>query len=328
MTPLGAPRPGAIAAAPSTLALLVDAASLADDPELQYLLSFAAVEGIEVEHHVTIVEPPDDTPTAVVGAAGAHFVSLAPLAQFRRFAAEIAARPGVQCGAPVIERALAFVHISKLLKADAVVSPARSAFGPQDLGLLGTAALVSVPEALALIGGHVRQRDKVPLGGTPLLVSSRTTVYPLTARVITRNGQLWWTACVRASSAHGPESEWLRYAEGVFKRLGQGLRGRDGVHEALRTGDGRAAILDALYHLDVVLTSTVGALDALARVTHDLYTATGTKVKAHEVAWQRDKWMQELRKAAPAVADVVEPRAPLGAALRIPARAFVGVRAP
>ncbi len=125
MTPLGTARSGTDASAPSTLILLVDAASLAADPELQYLLSFSGIGGINVEHHIQIIEPPDDTPAAVVGAAGAHFVSLAPLPQFRRFAAEIAARPGVNYSAAVIERALAFAHLSKSLKADAVVSPAR-----------------------------------------------------------------------------------------------------------------------------------------------------------------------------------------------------------
>lgn len=303
-------------AAPSTLVLLVDAASLAGDPELQYLLSFSGVGGIDVEHHIEIVEPPGDAPAAVVGAARTHFVSLSPLPQFRRFAAEIAARPGVDRGPVEIERALTLAHVGKLLNADAVVSPARAAFGPEDGGLLSVTPIISVAEALAMIGAHVRQRDRVPLGGTPLLVSSRTAVYPLTARVITRNGQNWWSACVRAPSAHGPRSEWLGYAEGVFKRVGQALRGRDGVHEVLRTGEGRAAILDALYHLDVVLTSSVGALDALAHVAHGLYTGTVTKLKAHQVAWQREEWMRHLRDAAPAVAGIVEPSSRPGAALR------------
>ena len=310
MIRLRSARSGTEASAPSPLVLLVDTASLAGDPELPFLLSFAGVEGITVEHHIDIVEPPQGPPHAVVGVARESFVGLTPLLQFRRFAAEISARPGVDASAAVIERALAFAHLCKLLEADAVVSPARSAFAPRDGGLLGTTPVYTVPEALAVIGAHVRQRSEVPLGGVPRLVGSRTEVYPLTARAIVPDGQEWWSACVRASSTRGRSSEWRSLTWAVFTRLGQALRGRDGVHEALRAGKGRGAILDALYHLDVVLMSSVGALDALAGVAHELFTFNVPKLKARQAAWQNEVWLKELRTAAPTVAEVLEPNSP------------------
>ncbi|MGI8496259.1 MAG: hypothetical protein ACR2OG_01570 [Gemmatimonadaceae bacterium] len=184
----------------------------------------------------------------------------------------------------MIERALGLSFISRPVNADAVVSPAGPALSPSDSGLLDGASLVTVPQALAMIGAHVRQRDVVPLGGIPTLVQQRTEVYPLTARLITKRGQDWWSSCVQDSAQH--PDEWLGYAEAVFKRVGQALRGRDGVHEALRVGSGRSAILDALYHLDVVLTSGVGALDALARVAQSSVNFL-ERVVLQPVCWRR-----------------------------------------
>jgi hypothetical protein len=65
----------------------------------------------------------------------------------------------------VVERAMAFSHLADNLHADAAVSPARTAFGPGDRGLLRCRRIVTVAEALAMIGAHVRQRDEVPLVG-------------------------------------------------------------------------------------------------------------------------------------------------------------------
>lgn len=293
--------------------LLVDAVSVGSDPELPYLLSFGLVRDLRVEQHVTIVDNPEQEPIAVLGEAGTELVSLAPLHQFKRFAAEIAARPDSRFSAEVIERALAFSFLADLTEAEAVVSPARAAFGPQNQGLLRVPAILTVPEALAVIGASVRQRNEVPLGGSPLLVQSRTEVYPLTARVIIPGGQDWWSSCVSLFTGR-QQQDLLSQAEAVFKRIGQALRGRDGVHEALRLGADRAAILDALYHLDVVLTSSVGSFDALARVAHEVF---GTTADYWRVGWQREPWREQLEGIVPSVASIVKRNTRLGAALRI-----------
>lgn len=284
--------------ASTTLSLLVDADSLVGDPQLAYLLSFAEVEGLEVEQNVRIVEE-DDHAYAELGIEGSHRATLAPLKQFRRFAAEIAGRPGCQVGAEVIERALAFGFLATIVHADAVVTPARQAFGPQDAGIV-LAPMLTVSEALAVIGAHTRQREKVPLGGIPPVTQSRTEVYPLTGRVIVRRGQEWWSSCVYYQGPY--KEDVLGLGEAVFKRLGQALRGRDGVHEALRSGDGRSAILDALYHLDVVLTSSVASLDALARLAHKVFDV---EESSFDAGWQRPKWIKRLRKKAPSLAGLI-----------------------
>jgi hypothetical protein len=291
--------------------LIVDEVSYANDPELGHLLSFGRVEGFEVEHQIKIETPPEGYAFATLGHEGTRRITIPPLAQFESFATDLAARAGCRVSQDVILRTLALSYIAERLKADAVVSPANSAFGPKSRGLLRS-RVITVAEALATIGAHVRQREEVPLGGTPLIIQVRSEVYPLTAQVIIPGGQDWWSSCVSSSGAHRPHL--IDYGQAVFSRIGQALRGRDGVHESMRTGSGRAAILDALYHFDVVLMSSVAALDALARVADEIF---GLSSKPQDIAWQRDGWRQRLSTVAPRVAGVVGPATPLRAALGV-----------
>jgi hypothetical protein len=296
----------------STLSFLVDVASVAADPELPYLLSFDGVEGISVEQNVVLVERPGQESKAILRADGSLHVSLAPFNQFKRFAADIAARPNCNVKADVVERALAYSFLADRLGIDGVVTSARPVFGLSDSGLLDLGSLVTVGEALAMIGANVRQRETVPLGGFPLFTQERTEVYPLTARVVIPRGQEWWSSCL--ASASSPQADLVSHGQAVFRRAGQALRGRDGVHEALRLRQGRAAILDALYHFDVVLASSVASLDALARVANEVFQIFSPNMN---VGWQRKDWRKELTRSAPLVAAVVDPTTRLGAALLV-----------
>src|SRR6266481_3097261 len=111
---------------------------------------------------------------------------------------------------------------------------------------------------------------------------------------------------------HLPVRTWLDMPEPCSRELAK-LRGRDAVHEALRLGAGRSAMLDALYHFDVILTSSVASLDALARVAHDVF---GLSSPVERIGWQRP-WRNELGQIVPGVAGVVAPNTRLGAALLI-----------
>src|ERR1700737_1048424 len=291
----------------TTLSFLVDAASVAADPELPYLLSFNGVEGISVEQHVLLVERSGQDSKAVLRADESLHVSLAPLNQFKRFAAEIAARPSCDFTADVVERALSYAFLAARLDVDAVVSPARPIFGVADSGLLDIGKLVTVNQALAIIGAHVRQRERVPLGGVPLMTQERTEVYPLTARVVIERGQEWWSSCLAIASS--PDADLVSHGEAVFKRAGQALRGRDGVHEALRLRSGRAAILDALYHFDVVLASGVASLDALARVANEAFQKPSPiENDVLKVGWQKEAWGKQFTVMVPLRRNVVDPR--------------------
>jgi hypothetical protein len=293
----------------ATLSLLVDARSVADDPQLSFLLSFAGVEGLQIEQNIRIVEE-DGRAHAELDPEDVEVrrrAALAPLMQFRRFAAEIAARPGSELSADVIERALAFGFLATILHADAVITPAGSAFVARDAGIV-LAPMLTVSQALAVIGSHVRQREKVPLGGP--VVQSRSEVYPLTARIVIPGGEAFWSSC---AYFQGPLREQvLGLGAAVYKRLGQAMRGRDAVHESLRLGYGRTAILDSLYHLDVVLTSSVAAFDALARLVHRLFHLSGSSRLAK---WHGEGWLENLRRQAPRLANVVDGR--VAAQLRI-----------
>lgn len=291
--------------------LLVDAVSLPGDPEFAYLMSFAALEGLSLEGHVTLVHRPHQTSYAVLGEAQPRHVLVAPMEHFQRLAADISARPGCLFSPNVVERTLAMSHLADHLHADAVVSPARSAFRADDLSFLRRTRVITVAEALALLGAHLRQREEVPLGGRPLQIQRRSEVYPLTARLIVPSGQAWWSACVRVGARI--ETTPVALGHAMFARLGQALRGRDAVHEALRVGSGRGGILDALHHLDDVLTHCVGSLDALAGAAHFIFDVPS---RAGEPAWQR-RWRKELAKITPTVADVVAPDTRLGTALRM-----------
>jgi hypothetical protein len=296
----------------NTLSFLVDAASIAADPDLPYLLSFDEVEGISVEQNIVLVERPGHDSKAILRADESLHVWLAPLNQFKRFAAEIATRPTCDFTADVVERALAYSFLAARLDVDAVVSPTRPVFGAADSRLLNIGKLVTVNQALAMIGAHVRQRERVPLGGVPLMTQERTEVYPLTARVVIPRGQEWWSSCVATASS--PQSDVVSHAQAVFRRAGQALRGRDAVHEALRLRGGRAAILDALYHFDVVLASSVASLDALARVAHEVF---GISSRIERVGWQREEWRKKLARGVPVVAHAVAPDTRLGSALLV-----------
>ena len=61
--------------------------------------------------------------------------------------------------------------------------------------------------------------------------------------------------------------------------------------------------MEALYHLDVLLTSGVAALDALARVAHYVYATSG---KPSNVGWQKLDWLKKLAAIAPGVAAVFD----------------------
>jgi hypothetical protein len=61
-----------------TLSLQVDAASLSGGPGLARLPSFAGVEGLTVEQHVSLVERPDQTSYTVLGETRSRHVLVAP----------------------------------------------------------------------------------------------------------------------------------------------------------------------------------------------------------------------------------------------------------
>lgn len=291
--------------------LLVDVDSNRDAPELAHLLSFDSVEGLRIEPHVAFTEREAQNAKAVIGPDGTHQVTIPPFYSFKQLATEISEVPGCPFTSDTVHRALTYSFLADRLNADGVVSPARAAFHSRGQGLLRS-PLFNVAEALAVIGAHVRQREHVPLGGIPPIVQERTEVYRMTAKIIIPGGQEWWSSCVQSSGKC--HRDLIGFGQTTFMRIGQAVRGRDCVHESLRIGSGRSAILDALYHFDVVLMSSVGALDSLAQAADELF---GLHSKPQDIAWQRERWRTNLSKVAPAVAGLLAPTTQLRAMLDI-----------
>lgn len=137
--------------------LLVDGDSLADHPELEYLLSFEKVEGFSVDSRIAIVDRPGREPCAVIGEAGTHLVSIPPPDQTRRLAAKIASSPSCMIEPEPIARAIALDHVGSILKADLVVSAVAGKIPASDAKFFRRGKFVSVPEALAVVGTYVRE---------------------------------------------------------------------------------------------------------------------------------------------------------------------------
>lgn len=137
-------------------------------------------------------------------------------------------------------------------------------------------------------------------------------MYRATARWIVAGGP-----DLSALAGQNPaKSEQLqRYVEATFDRVGQALRGRDGVQEALRLARGRSGLEDALYHFDVVLTSSVAALDSLARFAHVYYGLSNRRM--FDAGWQKPEWIKRIGAQCQRITEVVDASSRWGAQLRI-----------
>lgn len=286
------------------LFLIVDADAYSEHPQLPFLCDFHGVNEVRVEADIRI-EDDERGSRALIGDSAVH--ALRPLRQFRGFAQKVA--NGDAALESDFARVMALSYLAEQRGADYVVTSVEL---PESEASLFKVRRISMDEALSVIGAHVRQHDDVALAGNPPLREPRTFVCPFTARVVVPGGQRFFEWCHSQGSMRG--ESFTGYAEAVFKRLGQALRARDAVHEALRRADGPAQILDALYHLDAVFTSSVGALDSLGKVANDVL---GLGLSGPSVAWQREKFFKKLKERAPQIADLISERSTLGVQLRL-----------
>lgn len=291
--------------------ILIDWESFPGSWKLTYLLTFERVSGFTVENRFSFVEQEGGNSYAEIGEGGKRFVAIPPPDQTTRIAEKISSDRASSIDRQEIERALNLVKIAAILHADLLVPPVAGRIPPQYAGFFTKARLVSVSEALSVVGAHVRQRDPVPLAGNPALQQARAEVYAMTGRSLVPGGAGLWKL---ASRRENGREDLQDYVEAAIGRIGQAIRGRDGVHEALRIATGRHGVEDALYHFDVVLTSGVAALDAIARFTHLYFGLNSPKNLA---GWNRPAWLKELRRAQKDVADIVRNGSRIGAALRI-----------
>ena len=249
------------------LRLLVDTQANRDAPHLEQLLPFGSVDRIEVAQLVELSEGENDQWLTLRSREGDFRCSVPPLDQFRRIARRMVEESDAAAQEAELTRAMALAYLCERREADAVVSPIRHAFGDES-GLLSDQRMWTVKEALAVIGANVRLRPLVPLAGAPMLHIDRPRAYTRTVVGLIPSYSTWATGC-RAGLPAASSGQSLEQT--VLTRVAQALRGRDAVHEGVRCLQGGLAVEEALYHFDVVLTSTVASFDALSRLMDELF---------------------------------------------------------
>jgi hypothetical protein len=130
---------------------------------------------------------------------------------------------------------------------------------------------------------------------------NRGLYYLIGAREILPEAWRWFAACVQHSHAAGSD-RLLHIGQSALQRVDRVLELRDQVHRALNQPQDNDVADDALVAFDSALVFLVGALDAAARVAHQVLEITGS---ARDVGWRRERWLKKATKAAPTLTALV-----------------------
>ncbi|MET7305118.1 hypothetical protein [Embleya sp. NPDC005575] len=152
---------------------------------------------------------------------------------------------------------------------------------------------MDTPSALALMGLFLRDRGDFThalTGGTPRRWTAES-FYEFTVRAALPAG---WRFHSAARAASNPTMGAL--AETIIHRAARALFARDHVLARTRAPHDRPAVFEILYHLDALLVQTVGALDALARITD---TVCGLNTKPQGISWRSETWRRKVNDATP-----------------------------
>ena len=297
------------------LVLLVDPLETWEHPDLEYLLSFDGVAGVEVWRLTSLQDRDADGATArLLSSAGGKDCWVRPYQRFKRAAAGLAERSDRHASrGPAMARAMALAFLSERQKADGVVSEVGSAVEDHH-GLISGQKVLSVPQALAVIGAKMRLLPVVSLGGSPNFTAPRTLVYPRTVSTLVPTARLWANH-FRPQLAGGELGRTL--VGTVLWRAEQALRARDNLHEGIRLLEGEAAVDEALCHFDVVLTSAMASFDAFARALRE---PLKLEIQEHRCGLQKPNFRKCLRSVRPGLASLLEGGNEVGARIRFISR--------
>jgi hypothetical protein len=165
--------------------------------------------------------------------------------------------------------------------------------------------VASIKDAIPLLSLYLRAQGiyKLP---TPMKnfnhTFNRGLFYWVGTRELLPEGWRWFSACVHHSSGSG-DDKLLGLGGSTLSRVQRAIEARDRVHVALNRKTNNDINDDALGNLDHVLTLLMGAVDASARVAHYILGIPGGEYNA---AWQRDKWLKEVRAEEPALASLFD----------------------
>jgi hypothetical protein len=112
----------------------------------------------------------------------------------------------------------------------------------------------------------------------------------------------WSAACAQLGSAT-KSARLVHTGNAAWQRFDRALELRDLVHRALDQPQDNDVADDALMAFDSALVFLMGALDAVARVAHDLLRLAADE--KHNAGWQRDRWLRKVRSVAPELAALV-----------------------
>jgi hypothetical protein len=176
-------------------------------------------------------------------------------------------------------------------------------------------AICSARSALAVLGLYLRAQGEyaVSISENFKYVVSRGQYYLVGAREILPSSWRWLAACRQYRNGGGDDTP-LILSWSLLDRVGRALQCRDEVHIAVARQPNKSAADEAVRSLDSLALWLMGALDASARVVHQLLGMSG---EACGAGWQKRSWVAKLKKYAPDLAALVDTDSPGGTAVTI-----------
>ena len=160
-------------------------------------------------------------------------------------------------------------------------------------------AAVRPNDALPMIGLFLRHigRFLVNRDRTFTFRVDASMFYWVTARGLLPSGWRWMSACVQHSQGGDDDrTTWL--AGSTIHRVSRALRARDTALSVLCQKQTSWTSDQAVEAIDTIALSLMGALDATAWVAHH----TLSPVPNGFPAWQRDRWLKQVRAQVPGLA--------------------------
>jgi hypothetical protein len=211
---------------------------------------------------------------------------------WKRVGPEEAARTGLD--AATLERRFLFAHeAARRDWIDGLVMPFDEALRDRWKRVLSDANLMNADQAAALMGLYLRacgeRMIEIEPPGIGKMVSEER-MYLLGALSILPRYEILHAAAGDIWQQSGnPTLAGL--ADAVAVRLGRALKARDYLHVRRRAPNVREIWSDVLYFFESILVCLQGALDAAARLVHELFELNGSRRRAN---WGRARWWQEV----------------------------------
>jgi hypothetical protein len=158
-------------------------------------------------------------------------------------------------------------------------------------------------EALALVGLYLRSQQAFIIwrgsDGTGTFTMNGGLYFWVGTRELLPSAWRWFAACVHQSSTTNDQTL-LELGESLLRRVQRALEARDRFHQAFNLPQNNDTARSVLSELDAILVTLMGAVDASARVAHQVLGLSGTPRNA---GWQNSRqWLPTVATAEPGLA--------------------------